>query len=177
MTEPVSPPAERVAIGMGSNLGDPLTNLRFGLRALRRLIGDVDASPVYETVPLHVADQPSFLNACCVGWTVLSPHELLTELQEIEALAGRVRRGRRYGPRTLDLDLLLYGSRVIHKRDIVVPHPRFRERAFVLVPLRDIAPDWRVPGDDTAPEGSVAELAEVVEAKGIVRTDFRLEDE
>lgn len=177
MSEFVSQSAERVAIGMGSNLGEPLANLRFGFRALRRLLEGVDASAVYETVPLHVADQPTFLNACCVGRTCLSPHQLLAELQQIEALAGRVRPGRRYGPRILDLDLLLYGDRVIRDPEIVIPHPRLRERAFVLEPLREIASDWRVPGDGTTPEGSVAELAEAVEAKGVERTDFRLEDD
>lgn len=177
MTESVSPSAERVAIGMGSNLGEPLANLRFGLRALWRVLGDVDASSVYETVPVHITDQPTFLNACCVGSTFLSPRELLTELQQIEELGGRVRRGGRYGPRILDLDLLLYGSRVIREPGIVVPHPRLRERGFVLVPLREIAPDLRVPGDDAIPEGSVAELAEAVGAKGVVRTNFRLEDD
>jgi len=169
---------ERVAIGLGSNLGDPRANLRFGLRALRRLLRDVEVSSVYETAPLHLAEQPSFLNACCAGRTVLSPRRLLMELLQIEERAGRERSSvRRYGPRTLDLDLLLYGSRVIREPDIVVPHPRMRERAFVLVPLREIAPDWRVPGDGGTPEGSVAELAEAVEAKGVVRTNFRLEDD
>lgn len=171
-----SRPGERVAIGMGSNLGDSLENLRLGLREVRRLLDGTDVSSVYETAPVHVTDQPPFLNACCIGRTVLSPRQLLTELRQIEELAGRTRSGRRYGPRTLDLDLLLYGNHVIRKADIVVPHPRLRERAFVLVPLRDIAPDWRVPGADAAPESSVAELAETVGSRGVVRTNFRLED-
>jgi 2-amino-4-hydroxy-6-hydroxymethyldihydropteridine diphosphokinase len=169
-------PEERVAIAMGSNLGEPLANLRFGLRALRRLLSDVHVSSVYETVPLHVADQPSFLNACCVGRTSLTPRQFLIELQHIEHLAGRKRHGARYGPRTLDLDLLLYGERTICEPDLVLPHPRLRERAFVIVPLREIAADWRVPGDDAAPECSVAELAEAVGSEGVARTDLRLED-
>ncbi len=177
MIESVSPFKERVAIGMGSNLGEPLANLRFAVRALRQLLGDVNVSSVYETVPLHIADQPTFLNACCVGRTFLSARQLLTELQQIEELGGRTRPGRRYGPRILDLDLLLYGSRVIRKPDIVVPHPRLRERAFVLVPLREITPDWRVPGDDGTPEASVAELAAAAEVRGVVRTDLRIEDD
>lgn len=161
---------------MGSNLGDSLAHLRFGLQALRRLLDGVDVSSVYKTDPVHVTDQPRFLNACCVGRTFLSPRQLLTELRQIEELAGRTRPGRRYGSRTLDLDLLLYGNHVIRKSDIVVPHPRLRERAFVLVPLRDIAPDWRVPGADAAPESSVAELAEAVGSRGVVRMEYRLED-
>lgn len=177
MNESVLPSGGRVAIGMGSNLVEPLAHLRFGVRALRRLLDGLDASAVYETAPLHVADQPAFLNACCVGRAFLSPRQLLTELQRIEELAGRERRGLRYGPRILDLDLLLYGSRVVSTSDLVVPHPRMRERAFVLVPLLDIAPDWRVPGDDATPERSVAELAEAIGSTGVVRTDLRLEDD
>ena len=168
---------ESVAIGMGGNLGDPLANLRFGVRALRRLLGGVRVSSVYETVPLHVADQPAFLNACCVGRTSATPRQLLTELQHIERLAGRARHGARYGPRTLDLDLLLYGERVIRQPDLIVPHPRLRERAFALVPLREIAAGWRVPDDDATPECSVGELAEAVGSEGVVRTDLRLEDD
>lgn len=169
-------PEQHVAIGMGSNLGEPLTNLRVGLRAVRQVLEAVQASSVYETVPLQVTDQPSFLNACCVGHTSLTPRQLLSELQHIEHLAGRARHGARYGPRTLDLDLLLYGDRTTCEPDLVLPHPRLRERAFVLVPLREIAADWRVPGDDATPECSVAQLAEAVGSEGVVRTDLRLED-
>jgi 2-amino-4-hydroxy-6-hydroxymethyldihydropteridine diphosphokinase len=162
---------------MGSNLGERLANLRSGLRAIRQLLGDVDASSVYETAPLCVADQPSFLNACCVGRTFLPPRWLLTELQHIEHLAGRKRDGTKYGPRTLDLDLLLYGERTICEPDLVLPHPRLRERAFVLVPLREIAADWWVPADGATSRCSVAELAEAVGSEGVVRTDLRLEDQ
>lgn len=170
-------PAEHVAIGMGSNLGDPLANLRFGVQALRRLLAGVHASPVYETVPVHVVDQPSFLNACCVGRTSLTPRRLLSELQRIERSAGRARRGRRYGPRILDLDLLLYGDRVIREPDLIVPHPRLNGRAFVLIPLRDIAADWRVPGGEESPLRSVRELARAVDVEGITRTNLRLGNE
>lgn len=177
MTESLSPTGERVAIGMGSNLGERLANLRFGVQGLRRLLGGVYVSPVYETVPVHVADQRSFLNACCVGRTSLTPRQLLTELQQIEQAAGRTRGGRRYGPRILDLDLLLYGDHVIRERDLIVPHPRLRGRAFVLVPLRDIAADWRVPGDEEHPTRSVRELAAAVDPEGVARTNLRLGDE
>lgn len=169
-------PEENVAIGMGSNLGDPLSNLRIGLRALRRLLDGVHVSSVYATVPLHVTDQPRFLNACCVGRTLLTPRQLLTQLQHIEQLAGRARHGARYGPRTLDLDLLLYGERTICEPDLVLPHPRLRKRAFALVPLREIAADWGVPGDAATPGRSVAELAEAVGSEGVVRTDLPIED-
>lgn len=175
--ESVLPPGKPVAIGMGSNLGDPIANLRLGVRALGKLLENVYASAVYETVPLYVPTQPLFLNACCTGCTLLSPRRLLTELQEIEERAGRVRKGGRYGPRILDLDLLLYGNRVIRRPDLVVPHPHLRERAFVLIPLREIAPAWRVPGDGATPAGTVAQLAAAVEAKGVVRTKFRLKDD
>jgi len=170
-------PSECVAIGIGSNLGDPRTNLQFGLRALRRLLDDTYSSSAYETVPVHVADQPSFLNACCIGRTLLTPRQLLTDLHHIEELAGRRRGGARYGPRILDLDLLLYGDRVLNESDLTVPHPRLRERAFVLVPLREIAADWRVPASDAGPERTVRELAEAVDAAGVSRTNLEIRDE
>ena len=163
-----------MAIGIGSNLGHPPANLRFALTLLRRRLDDVNASPVYETRPVHVTSQPLFLNACCVGRTSLKPHQLLAELQQIEVLAGRRRGGPRFGPRILDLDLLLYGDEVIREAGLVVPHPRLRERAFVLIPLRDIAADWRVPGNVEYPERTVGELAAAVDPEGVDRTTLRL---
>lgn len=166
----------RVAIGLGSNLGDRLANLRFARMALAGTLEHVAASPVYETVPVHVTDQPPFLNACCTGRTRLTPRQLLSELQQIERLARRRPGGVRYGPRTLDLDLLLYDERTIEEPDLVIPHPRLAERAFVLTPLRDIAADWRVPGSGGDVGRSVAELSEAVGSDGVERTEFRLED-
>lgn len=162
---------------MGSNIGEREANLRVGLRALRGLLDDVRVSSVYETRPVHLADQPSFLNACCVGRTRLTPRQTLAELKHVEKLAGRTRGGLRYGPRVLDLDLLLYDERYLREPDLVVPHPRLRERAFVLIPLREIAADWRVPGDERDPAPSVRELAAAVDPDGVTRTALQLGDD
>ena len=136
-----------VAIGLGSNLGDRHAHLRFGVERLREFLQDIRVSPLYETDPVGDTDQPPFLNAVCVGRTVLSARQLLSQLQDAERAAGRRRGARRFGPRTLDLDLLVYGPAVLVSAELTVPHPRLRERAFVLVPFADVAPDWIVPGD------------------------------
>lgn len=165
----------RVAIGMGSNVGDRVHNLRFALRQLRRLLSDVEVSSVYETAPRHVVEQPDFLNACCVGTTTLAPRQLLYDLVRIERLAGRRRTTSRYGPRRLDLDLLLYGECIVDTPHLSVPHPRLHERPFVLIPLREIAEDWRVPEVHGIPGRTVAELADALPGEGVERTDIELE--
>lgn len=164
-----------VAIALGTNLGDRVANLRTGIRSLRRHLDDLAVSPVYETVPRHVADQPLYLNACCTGRTGLTARQLLAELKRAERLAGRTVGGERYGPRILDLDLLLYGTEVIEEPGLTVPHPRMADRAFVLIPLRDIAADWRVPAGGGKRSVAVAELADRMTAEGMRRTDIRLE--
>lgn len=133
-----------VALGLGSNLGDRRTTLRRAIGELEAVVRELLVSPLYETEPQHVIDQPRFLNACCTGHTHLEPRALLEALHGIERNAGR-ERGMRYGPRTLDIDLLLFGDEVIHEPGLQIPHPRMHERAFVLVPLREILPDWRHP--------------------------------
>jgi 2-amino-4-hydroxy-6-hydroxymethyldihydropteridine diphosphokinase len=132
-------------IGLGSNLGDRETHLQ---TARERLAAFPDAmvaaeSPIYETEPWGDADQPYFLNqvVALVLGASWSPRRLLAALQTIETDLGRVRGNRRFGPRTLDLDILTYGRERIVEPDLTVPHPRLRERLFVLVPLADIAPD------------------------------------
>lgn len=165
-----------VALGIGSNVGDRLANLRFAVAHVRQLLDPCTLSGVYETMPLHERNQPDFLNACATGRTRLSARQLLSELQHIERLAGRTR-GRRYGPRTLDLDLLLYGDRVIEQPNLIVPHPRMHERGFVLEPLREIAGDWVVPGARSGRDGvNVDELADALSTEGVARTKLRLED-
>jgi 2-amino-4-hydroxy-6-hydroxymethyldihydropteridine diphosphokinase len=132
--------AAQVAISLGSNLGDRRGHLEFAIERLRQLLDDVRASAIRETEPVEVTDrQPSYLNAAVIGITTLEPHELLSELLTIEALRGRTRPAPR-APRTLDLDLILYGDRVIETDRLTVPHPRFRERPFVLEPLAEVAP-------------------------------------
>jgi 2-amino-4-hydroxy-6-hydroxymethyldihydropteridine diphosphokinase len=158
-----------VAVSLGSNLGDRRALVLEGVRALRHALDGLRVSSLYETEPRYVEDQPRFLNACATGRTRLAPRQLLFWLQDAERAAGRRRTDERNGPRTLDLDLLLYGDRVIEERGLSVPHPGLRERGFVLVPLAEIAGDWIVPASDGHPAASVAALAERVGAEGVER--------
>lgn len=132
----------RAYVALGSNLGDRAANLRRALAALRAStgIGQVEPSPVYETEPVG-PPQGRYLNAVARVTTTLSARALLTRLLAIEQSAGRERGPERNAPRTLDLDLLLFGDRVIDEPGLRVPHPRLSERAFVLVPLADLAPE------------------------------------
>ena len=134
-------------ISLGSNLGDRAEALDQAVQRLRRRPGlRVTAlSPVYETEPEGIVDQPKFLNQVVELATELDPDVLLGVLRGIENELGRVRR-ERWGPRTIDLDLLLYGDRRIESPTLQVPHPRMLERRFVLEPLADVAPDLVIPG-------------------------------
>lgn len=161
-----------MAVALGANLGDRMGGLRRGARGLQRLLEDVECSSVYDTAPRHRVDQPRFLNACCIGHTTLTARQLLTELQHLESLAGRISEGPRYGPRRLDLDLLLYGDAVIEYPGLEVPHPRMRERAFVLIPLAELCPDWEVPASGGAAASTVAELAVRVGGADVQRTNI-----
>ncbi|HTM32321.1 MAG TPA: 2-amino-4-hydroxy-6-hydroxymethyldihydropteridine diphosphokinase [Vicinamibacterales bacterium] len=134
-----------VAISLGSNIGDRAAHLTFAIGELSRLLENIRVSRVIETAPEGVPDeQGPFLNAAAIGTTELGPRELLASLHAIERLDGR-ERPYRYAPRTLDLDLILYGTQVLKVEGLEVPHPRFRERRFVLAPLAEIAPDWQDP--------------------------------
>lgn len=126
-------------IGAGANLGDRLATLSAAIDALRRIpqIVRVACSRVYETDPVGPVDQPAFLNLVAGVETTLSPEALLEAMQAIETRFGRVRTVR-WGPRTLDLDLLAYEGESRHTARLMLPHPRMRERAFVLVPLADV---------------------------------------
>ena len=160
-----------VAIGLGSNLGDRLAALRAGFGALSTLLSDIRASRVFETVPLHLRDQPAFLNACVTGTTGIEPEDLLRALKEVERGQGRAADGPRYGPRILDLDLLLYGDGAIWTPELTVPHPRMHERAFVLVPLAELAPNWQHAGLGR----TIRELRDGVPDVGVRSTEWRLE--
>jgi 2-amino-4-hydroxy-6-hydroxymethyldihydropteridine diphosphokinase len=130
-----------VAVALGSNLGDRHAHLRFAIYRLSRFLDDVRVSNQRETEPFGVADpQPAFLNAAVVGTTTLSAREVLEALLAIEGERGRERPFPN-APRTLDLDLILYGDAIVDEPGLQVPHPRFRERLFVLEPLAEIAPD------------------------------------
>ena len=137
-------PIYPVAIALGSNLGDRETYLRAALDALRPHVQSLRSSSFHDTAPVGVGEQPVFLNAVAVGETSLSARELLVLLLDIEKQFGR-ERPYPGAPRTLDLDLILYDDEIIDAPGLVVPHPRFRERRFVLEPLAEIAADWRDP--------------------------------
>ncbi len=141
-------------IGLGSNLAEPVAQLRAGVSALARLEQTrVEAcSSFYRTAPVGRLEQPDFINAVCRVRTGQAPATLLHNLLEIERRHGRVREGDKGGPRTLDLDLLLYGNQTIHTAELTVPHPRLHERAFVLYPLHEIEPDLVIPGRGALPE-------------------------
>jgi 2-amino-4-hydroxy-6-hydroxymethyldihydropteridine diphosphokinase len=135
----------RVAIALGSNLGDREDYLRSALDALKPSIDRLRVSTFHDTAPVGVGPQPTFLNAAAVGETSISARALLDTLLAVERDLGR-ERPFPGAPRTLDLDLILYGDAIIDEApSLIVPHPRFRERRFVLEPLAEIAPDWRDP--------------------------------
>lgn len=138
----------RAYVGLGSNLDDPLEHVR---RALHELDGLPDSrcvacSSLYRSDPMGPADQPDYINAVAVVDTGLPAIELLHGLQRLEAAHGRVRAGERWGPRSLDLDLLLYGTEIIDRPELQVPHPGLHERAFVLYPLAELEPQLVIPG-------------------------------
>jgi 2-amino-4-hydroxy-6-hydroxymethyldihydropteridine diphosphokinase len=133
------------AVALGSNVGDRRAHLDFAVSALRPLLGSLLVSRYYETIPAEVVGpQPMFLNAAAVGETTLGARAILDALLAIEQERGRERPYRR-APRTLDLDLILLGELVVEESGLVVPHPRFRERRFVLEPLAEIAPELKDP--------------------------------
>ncbi len=134
-----------VYIALGTNLGDRERNLERALERLGTRVHITCRSTVYETEPWGVTDQPRFLNMVVEADTELEAEGLLAFIKDVERELGRTP-GPRYGPRVLDLDILLYGSERMATEDLVVPHPRLAERRFVLVPLTELAPDLMVPG-------------------------------
>jgi len=137
-----------VYVGLGANLRDREATLRRAIELLRE-DGDIDVlevSTVRETDPVGFTDQPRFLNAAVALETDLSPQSLLERLLAVERRLGRTREGQRFGPRTIDLDLLLYGDETVNEPGVTVPHPRLHERRFALEPLVELDPDLVVPG-------------------------------
>ena len=154
----------RAFVGLGSNLGDRETTLRQAVAALRRLPStEVRAVSAFrDTAPVGYLDQPRFLNGAVELETALGPRELLDELLRIERKLGRDRaQSPPQGPRTVDLDLLLYGEERIHEPGLEVPHPRLRERRFVLEPLSDLDAGLFVPG-----QGEVQVLLAGLDSEG-----------
>lgn len=144
----------RAYVGLGANLGDRESTIRRALVLLGERLGVkiVLVSTLRETVPVGLVEQPPFLNGVAMVETTLDPESLLDELLAVELELGRDRGGPRYGPRTIDLDLLLYGERVVDRPGLTVPHPRLHERAFALEPLVELDPTLRIPGRGTVAE-------------------------
>jgi 2-amino-4-hydroxy-6-hydroxymethyldihydropteridine diphosphokinase len=132
-------------VGLGSNLGDR----EHLVRQAAELIGAARLSAIVETEPWGYEQQPRFLNAVAEVQTELEPQPFLAHLLDVERRLGRERVGPRFGPRTIDLDLLLFGDLTVDEPGLVVPHPRLRERLFVLAPLAELAPDLQLPGGGT----------------------------
>ena len=151
----------RAVIALGTNLGDRAANLAKAMEGIRLLGRVVASSGVYETAPQGVVDQEPFYNSVVLVDTELDPAELVGRLLDIEREMGRVR-GPRWGPRLIDLDLILYGDRTIRTPSVEVPHPRYRQRRFVLEPLVEVWPDARDP-DGTR----VANLLEAVSGQSV----------
>lgn len=165
MASPVWQPAY---IGLGSNLGDPVARLRAALEALAGLpeVTALVASPFYRTAPFGPVAQPDFVNAVAGLLTTLEPEALHTGLRGLEQRLGRRPPRERWGPREIDLDLLVHGTAVRGTAELTLPHPGIPQRDFVLYPLRDIAPDLLVPG-----LGAVRELAARVDDRGAERLE------
>ena len=154
----------RAYVGLGSNLNDPMTQIHSALAALDAIPATccVAYSSLYRSKPLGSAAQPDYLNAVAAVDTRLSAQELLRELHLIEEHHGRERGAERWGPRTLDLDLLLYGDAQVAGESLTVPHPGLPERNFVLYPLHEIAPQLHIPG-----AGSLQTLLERCSSLGL----------
>lgn len=152
-----------VYLALGSNLGDRLENLRSALKVLPPAVRVAACSQVYSTPPWGYTDQPEYLNQVVQAQTRLSPHDLLSYLKEIESHLGR-QPSFRYGPRLIDLDILLYDDLVLDTPELQIPHPRLAQRAFVLIPLTDLNPHLLHP----TLRRSVSELLADVDAQGVL---------
>jgi 2-amino-4-hydroxy-6-hydroxymethyldihydropteridine diphosphokinase len=159
----VADPGPTVVLALGSNLGDRLANLQGGVDALcaRPGLAGVQVSPVYETAPVGGPAQPDYLNAVLVAATTLSPRAILNRCRDAESALGRVR-GQRWGPRTLDVDVIVYGTEISDDAELTLPHPRAHQRAFVLAPWHDVDPSAVIPG-----RGRVADLLAAVGTEGV----------
>lgn len=155
-------------IGLGSNLADPAKQIRSARQEIRRLDGvrEFAFSSLYHSSPMGPQDQPDYINAAMSIKTSLTAIALLRRLQEIENEHGRIRTGQRWGARTLDLDLLIYGEQKIDQKELTVPHVGIAERSFVLYPLFEIAPELVIPG-----LGAVSALAAQCPREGLVKLD------
>ncbi len=156
-----------VYLGLGSNLGSRFANLRAAVVALLPAVRVLVESSIYETPPWGMTDQPAFLNMVLRGETSLSPEELLQTLKQLESRLGRVP-SIRYGPRLIDIDILFYDDLVLVSPELTIPHPRLHERAFVLVPLAEIAADLVHP----CLGKTIRALLETVDPSGMQRLEW-----
>ncbi len=162
--------AERVIayLGLGSNLANPalqITSARIAIAAIAG-VEELAFSSLYRSLPMGPQDQPDYVNAVMCIATSLPPMDLLHRLQQIENDQGRVRKTERWGARTLDLDVLVYGEQMIELPNLIVPHVGIRDRAFVLHPLYEIAPELLIPG-----KGNIADLLAQCPMNGLKRLD------
>jgi 2-amino-4-hydroxy-6-hydroxymethyldihydropteridine diphosphokinase len=146
-----------VALSLGGNVDDSERIFRRAISGLSRHISDLEIAPLYRTRAISAIPQPDFLNTAVVGHVDLEPEDLLAVLKALERAAGRERTAR-HGPRPLDIDLLLYGSRCLLRPEITVPHPSLRNRRFYLAPLAAVAPHLRVPPDEVTVATLLADL-------------------
>lgn len=155
-------------IGLGSNLAEPIAQLHAARAAIAQLhdVRELAISSLYQSVPMGPQDQPDYVNAVMSVQTSLAPIALLRALQAIETDQGRIRTGERWGARTLDLDVLLYGDHILNLPDLTVPHVGISERAFVLYPLFEIAPQLVIPS-----KGPLTDLLAYCPYSGLTRLD------
>ena len=151
-------------IGIGSNLGEPKQQINQAVNALENIQNTTlaEISSLYFSRPMGPQDQPDYMNAVAALETTLTPLELLDALQHIENEAGRVRKDERWGPRVLDLDILLFGEQIIDNERLIVPHYGMKLREFVLIPLAEIAPDLTLPDNS-----KVTELCQQIATNGL----------
>lgn len=133
-----------IYLGLGTNLGDRTANLQAAIAGLAEKLVMTAVSSLYQTPPWGLTDQPDFLNLCLAAQTDLTPEELLTFVKNLEVALGR-QPAERWGPRLIDIDILFYANQLVETETMTIPHPRLAERAFVLRPLADIAPDFVHP--------------------------------
>jgi 2-amino-4-hydroxy-6-hydroxymethyldihydropteridine diphosphokinase len=155
-------------IGLGSNLAEPIVQINTARKAIAAITGaqELAFSGLYHSLPMGPQDQPDYVNAVMGITTDLLPMALLRRLQAIEIEQGRARTGERWGARTLDLDILIYGDQIIDLPDLTIPHPGISERSFVLYPLFEISPHLLVPG-----KGPIADLITRCPLSGLKRLD------
>ena len=147
-------------LGLGANLGDREATIRQALKKLGALptIEIMAVSSLYQTAPVGMTNQPDFLNAAAAICTSLTPQELMAQILQLEHELGRERTVR-WGPRTIDIDILAFGSMTINQPELTIPHPRLGERAFALLPLAEIAPGLQLPGESETVQKKAAALA------------------